>query len=497
MPSTAAKFEVQIKPASLLPRLTGIGLAALALMPTLMPDPAEANLRIPRGAATCEFNDVEGTLTVLAGNPKTMAVSIGRDGNQITVSDTQSGRSNQITCGGPTATVTNTDLVAVDATLARREQAVTIDMTNGRFEPGITDEADGSSEIEFDVSIEQRGQYPEAYLNIIGTPDADVITLGAKGNDTAANLNADEATPDLDLLLHQRLAGSPRSQVKLQAFGGQGDDQISGLGGPLFSDAMDLGYGDLRISGGEGADTLTGGLDDDRIFGGADNDVIEGDSGYDRLSGGAGNDTLTDREGESWMGGGEGDDVLTGGSLADDIDGDAGNDTIDGADGDDYLSGGSGEDTVGGGLGRDRISGGAGDDALSGGAKTDRIGGDAGSDQIKGGIGSDQIDGGKHDDVINAGRGNDTVDGGGGSDQINGEDGDDILFGDGRWDRDGAADTIVAGRGKDRVDGRKGADLIDTKDKSRDVIACDRRGEDQLTTDRRDVIKPCKSKRDN
>lgn len=73
----------------------------------------------------------------------------------------------------------------------------------------------------------------------------------------------------------------------------------------------------LGISGGFGADTLTGTADGERIFGGAGNDAILGldgadtllgEDGEDRLEGGAGNDRLL---------GGSGNDQLTGGTGQD------------------------------------------------------------------------------------------------------------------------------------------------------------------------------------
>lgn len=95
-----------------------------------------------------------------------------------------------------------------------------------------------------------------------------------------------------------------------------GDDTVSASD---VSTWIDLGAGDDRGQGRNGADTLLGGE-------GADN--LRGNNGDDYLLGGSGNDTIY---------------------------GNAGNDTVVGGDGDDKLNGGSGDNTLEGGDGSDKF----------------------------------------------------------------------------------------------------------------------------------------------
>jgi RTX calcium-binding nonapeptide repeat (4 copies) len=82
------------------------------------------------------------------------------------------------------------------------------------------------------------------------------------------------------------------------------------------------------MSGGAGADSLTGGAKDDSLSGGTGNDTLTGGAGDDLLVGDLGNDRLS------------------GGAGRDDLDGDFGNDT---------LIGGPAKDVFFGFVGRDRI----------------------------------------------------------------------------------------------------------------------------------------------
>jgi Ca2+-binding RTX toxin-like protein len=63
--------------------------------------------------------------------------------------------------------------------------------------------------------------------------------------------------------------------------------------------------------------------------------------------------------------------VITGGSGADSLTGDASGDTINGLGGNDNLFGGAGNDVINGGAGNDRMNGAGGDDTLTGGAGND------------------------------------------------------------------------------------------------------------------------------
>lgn len=108
---------------------------------------------------------------------------------------------------------------------------------------------------------------------------------------------------------------------------------------PPVGDALDARADKpgLRLTGGDGDDSLTGG------------------AGNDTLEGGAGNDTLIGGDGDDSLSGGDGDDLLLGG---------AGNDVLDGGAGNDTLLGGPGDDTLDGGGGLDLLLAGDGDDTL-------------------------------------------------------------------------------------------------------------------------------------
>jgi Ca2+-binding RTX toxin-like protein len=130
------------------------------------------------------------------------------------------------------------------------------------------------------------------------------------------------------------------------AYGGPGNDFITGAGQPIFADGriIDLegGDGDDDIVGTGQSDTLVGGRGRDEIWGGNGDDVIVGDSGDDYLSGGAGSDYLDGGDGSDLLQGGRGDDFILGGAGDDYVSrfgtqNEIGIDYVDGEDGFDTL----------------------------------------------------------------------------------------------------------------------------------------------------------------
>jgi len=111
------------------------------------------------------------------------------------------------------------------------------------------------------------------------------------------------------------------------AFGGDGDDRLSG------------NRLDNTLYGGRGRDDLRGLAGDDRLFGDRQNDQLRGAGGDDLLDGGQGGDRLLGMAGHDWL-------RAKGGR--------------------DELVGGAGDDTLVGGGGADRLTGGRGDDLLYG-----------------------------------------------------------------------------------------------------------------------------------
>jgi hypothetical protein len=114
----------------------------------------------------------------------------------------------------------------------------------------------------------------------------------------------------------------------------------------------------LSITGGHGADILTGNAARNALAGGEGDDVLAGAGGDDNLGGGPGNDRLAGDAGQDTLGGDDGDDVLDGGEGVDRYWGDqigacityscaSGQDVIDARDGaQEHVSCGPGTDTL-------------------------------------------------------------------------------------------------------------------------------------------------------
>ena len=176
-------------------------------------------------------------------------------------------------------------------------------------------------------------------------------------------------------------------------------------------------YGNSRLEGGNGNDTLSGGGQASQLVGGNGDDVYNiksaGDVVVETASGG--NDTvyaainyqLTDHVETLRLHGGG----LTG-------TGNALDNRLVGSDGDDRFYGLAGSDRIQGLDGSDRLWGGDGDDLISGDGGNDWLFGENGNDQLSGGNGNDTLDGGAGNDVIEGGAGADRMTGGGGVDEF-------------------------------------------------------------------------------
>jgi uncharacterized delta-60 repeat protein len=291
--------------------------------------------------------------------------------------------------------------------------------------------------------------------------------------------------------------------LRLEAFGGAGNDSITGgdggnwLVGGDGADTLAGGAGGDTIGGGGGDDSITAGAGVDRILAGDDDDTIDAGDDDDTIEGGAGNDTIDGAAGDDWIRGDTGNDVLRGGDDADilhgsegedSIFGEGGNDLALGNEGSDLLNGGAGSDRLAGDDGPDRLYGGDGRDFLQGNGGDDRLFGHADVDKLYGGGGHDTLDGGDTADFLWGHGGNDSLDGGGGTDRIFAHDGEDTLrgghgtdyldggdgadsfAGHGGNDRfianDGAADTLDGGSGDDEaevdelLDAAEGVELL-------------------------------------
>lgn len=289
--------------------------------------------------------------------------------------------------------------------------------------------------------------------------------------------------------------------------GGDGDDQLSGIGDLIG------GAGDDVLTGTDGEETLSPGPGADRVSAGGGNDVVReeaGDLAADVLDGGPGIDIVDFSQrtlavtvdvvaspqvagspgeanvvaGFEAANGGRGNDTLRVGAPATGRAGvdapsafataslGAGDDRLvvvgpagftgNGDAGDDVLIGGDGPDLFSGGPGRDRVDTGAGNDSIDNDA-------DGRRDVVRAGAGRDEVSGSSpHDrrsdrDDIDGGAGDDDIRGTGGADRIAGGAGNDRLRGNGGNDRiDGGAgrDTVAGGDGRDVVLGGAGADAV-------------------------------------
>lgn len=160
--------------------------------------------------------------------------------------------------------------------------------------------------------------------NIIGTSGADQL-FGLNGNDKLFGLAGDD-----------KLIGGKGNDT---LSGGKGGDTISGGAG---KDNLAGGKGGDSLIGGSGKDVLTGGAGSDTLGDtSSDNNILLGGDGDDQITtlggaqvatvfnfidGGAGGDDIVDQAGNTIMYGGDGEDNMLGGAGSDIMRGDAGED---------------------------------------------------------------------------------------------------------------------------------------------------------------------------
>ena len=330
---------------------------------------------------------------------------------------------------------------------------------------------DGNDTIDGGDGIDT-GSYQEKSAAVVvtlnGANDA-AVSVGGAVEDIIRNVENLEGGSGAD-----SLTGDTLSNVFL---GGSGKDTLDGGGGvdtALYTDKAlpievtlngatpalvtiggtveDSLLNIENVTGGGGADRLTGDAQVNTLVGGAGDDILMGAGGQDVLDGGVGIDTVlfTDKtvgvtlalnsnlDSTAFIGGvaedvvrgvenvtgGSGHDVLFGDGFANILDGALGNDTLAGGNGRDTLDGGGGIDTVlfidktisvvltldgannaiasVGGFVEDTVRN---VENLVGGAGADTLGGDAGVNILDGGAGDDQIAGGGGKDVIDGGIG--------------------------------------------------------------------------------------------
>ncbi len=346
----------------------GIVAALIALgAPLAAPSPAHA-------AISCDFTGAP-TLTVTLSASGDFPI-IRRSGTDIQVRDNNTNAA--VACTGATPTVTTTDDIDVSQPGAAQSSQISLQLTQGRFEPGATPEPTGTSEIEVDFDL---GTGSDS-ISILppSDPSADNFRLGALGAGlSGANLNAPEVGgADGDDL---RFAGVEQVNVFL-GFSETVGNTVDGNGGPEFTARFPLG---LAAGGASGPDTLTGNGNANLTANAGNDTVLSGPGGaVETLRGGDDTDTLSyalatsgitvdlrdDTEQDTGGGGtdlldhadspGPDFENLIGGSFGDALTGTGGTNQIDGADGGDTIEPLAGADTVNAGDGDDTV------DALDG-----------------------------------------------------------------------------------------------------------------------------------
>ena len=200
------------------PRLW-LGAGALLAAATVSATPAMAATQ-----STCVYNTSNKNL-VVTDNSGTNQLELGTDkAGVIRIAD---GPEAFVICRAPNlgtvARVTNTERIAVFAAPAQVAGGYTVNQNNGRFAPGATPEADGSSEVE--ITLNTTGT--PAVLNVTGTPQRDVISVGTGGRvNFAYDLDA-----DIEPLT---------KPVRVIASAGVGNDELDSNGGGMFSLPADV-----------------------------------------------------------------------------------------------------------------------------------------------------------------------------------------------------------------------------------------------------------------
>lgn len=367
---------------------TRLGLLTIGGIIVLSAAPARA-----QSAPTCSFDGPSATLTVTV------------NGQNATITRTSAGqiRLNGASCTG--ATTTTTDLIMVNGGTFGDVVTVT-----GAYEPGLTAEGDGASEIEFVFSLGDG--LDNVRINFAGVPQT--VTFTAGGIDIGNDGDEDMTTAGLEKVRPYTSTGNDTIDATayiggggLYLWGGGGNDTIYGS---AQNDWLYGQAGDDTLYGADGNDKLYGGTENDAYYGDAGNDTFYQETlvdGDDDFFGGLGTDTVTyskrgsavnvtigngladdggsgeldfvDADVEKAIGGG-GDDVLVGSSLNNTLTGNAGADELYGAGGNDTLQGGDGPDLLVGDAGNDKLFGGVGMDSLEGGLGTDQFFGEGGAD---------------------------------------------------------------------------------------------------------------------
>jgi hypothetical protein len=222
--------------------------------------------------------------------------------------------------GAPT--VNNTDLITIADPAAGRVSRLSLGNFSGSMvtllEPGLTDEGDGSSEIEISASL-GGDEGDSAELDFGTSPDGrsfvqgdDKILVGQRGRRILVNTNAGvepRATRDADISIaglgfvngSRRDGGLDGRTVNgnLTIYAGFGSDLVKARGGgdlggkvraPLDVN-LTPGDGEKAVLG-EGSDHLVGSQGPDNLKTKGGRDYVRGDDGRDKINPGKGRDLV-------------------------------------------------------------------------------------------------------------------------------------------------------------------------------------------------------------
>ena len=228
---------------------------------------------------SCAFSPEARTLTIEMSRGSLLGgfASIGRAGDTVTVSPGVA----TIACAGGVPTVSSIDTILVNGDpdplpANTAHDKVNIGLEQGALVPGVTDEGDGSSEIEILLNFSEEGS-----VQVLGTTGPDRFTAGTTPSGLGVNLNPDEAVADVDV----RFTSAVRSSIYFRGLGG--DDRMTAAGGPAFtgpatgSSPTDRFYAFFSALGGGGDDVITGSPENDDVRGGGGRDVVKAGAGGD------------------------------------------------------------------------------------------------------------------------------------------------------------------------------------------------------------------------
>jgi hypothetical protein len=272
-----------LTPGARLSTKTRIRLAAAAVIAgaAIAAVPAAAD-----AASTCSYDPTFHRLTVVDGSGFADLRLTRGDGFANAALMVADGSGTPRFCAGPTATITNTDKIIVQAAPAGTQDRFVIDQSKGAFAPGFVAENDGNSEIEVKLLTPSADVKPAVQVN--GTTGPDTIKVGA---DDSIMLGTDG---DVDVSWSTATgARQPASFVVVN--GGQGADYLSGRGGaPSASPGPATmllylnggSFNDILVDGTKAGDNLSGDSDQDILF------SVDGNP-LDDLKGGPGIDSAT------------------------------------------------------------------------------------------------------------------------------------------------------------------------------------------------------------